>query len=115
MKKLNLIWRHHPWLSSLFILAALATIMFAVRSVVLMVYWADPSHRDRALEPWMTPRYVVNSWQVPPEVVAGVLGQDLTSGRHQTLSKIARDQGLSIEELNSRLIDAATAYRARQK
>ena len=115
MKRLIDAWRRHPILTTGFIIAVLFSVMFAIRSVVFVVYWSDPDHRNVALESWMTPRYIARSWDIPPEVVLSALGTDEMPGRRLSLEDIARNLGISEEELEKRIHDAAIAYRAGQE
>ena len=62
-------WRHQRVASLIFVVASLAAAFFAVRLVAAWIYWSDPTHRDAAIEGWMTPGYVAQSWDVPREVV----------------------------------------------
>ncbi|MBV1868988.1 MAG: hypothetical protein KUG69_13955 [Marinosulfonomonas sp.] len=102
----------HPVLSSGFLLALALVIFFAVRSVVALIYWADPEHRDQPIQGWMTPRYVVQSWQLPPEVMIEVLNAGPMPGRRLTLREIADDQGISVNDLATRITAAINAHRA---
>ena len=65
------------WLLAGFGVAVFVTGFFAIRFTVSMIYWADPAHLDQQIQGWMTPRYVVQSWQVHPEVIRDALGLDL--------------------------------------
>jgi len=96
-------------------MASAATVFFAVRSVLFFVYWSDPAHRDQPIEGWMTPRYVVQSWQLPPEVMIDALGEGPMPGKRRTLAEIAASQGISFDELGIRIEDAAKAFRDGQK
>lgn len=79
-----------------------------------MVYWADPAHRDRPIEGWMTPRYVVQSWGLPPEIVTEALGDGPMPGKRRTIEDLAADRGISVEELVARITAATQSYRANQ-
>lgn len=101
--RLKRAWSHHPVVTSGFLLAVAATIFFAIRSTVFMVYWADPVHQNRPIEGWMTPRYVVHSWQVEPDVLIGVIGDGPMPGKRQSFEDIARDRGISLDDLIARI------------
>ncbi|MGB5557208.1 MAG: hypothetical protein WBN04_04250 [Paracoccaceae bacterium] len=113
MSRLGAAWRRHPVLSAGFALALAVTLFFAVRATVFAVYWADPAHRNQALEGWMTPRYVALSWHTPPEVIGTALKlQRDGAGRRITLHQIARDRGVPVEVLLQDLRAAIGAFRA---
>ncbi len=115
MKRYFSALRRHPFLTLGFTLATLMTVMFAVRSVVFMVYWSDPDKSDQAIQGWMTARYVAQSWHLPPKVMYTALGTEKMPGRRQTLDQIAQDLGISLSELEARIVTAATQYRAENK
>ncbi len=115
MKRYISAMRRHPLLTLGFTLATLMTVMFAVRSVVFMVYWSDPDKKDQDIQGWMTARYVAQSWHLPPKVMYMALGTEKMPGRRQTLSEIAINQGISLAELQARIQIAATEFRAESK
>lgn len=102
----------HPLLSSGFILALGLVAFFTVRSVIALIYWSDPAHRDQPIEGWMTPRYVVQSWQLPPELMIEVLDTGPMPGRRLTLREIAERQGTTVKDLAARITAAIDAHRA---
>ncbi|WP_323764990.1 hypothetical protein [Marinovum sp.] len=108
---LTLLWRDNKLLLAGFVLALAVMAFFAIRTVAFWIYWADPTHRNQAIEPWMTPRYVAHSWHVPPEVVAEALDLRPGSGRI-TLAEIAARDGVSLEEIAARVVAAIEAERA---
>lgn len=113
MPRLLALWRRHPVVTTSFLAAALLTAVFMVRAVSFAVYWADPAHRDQLVEPWMTPRYVAHSWELPREVLLQTLELPPRSeGRPPRMGALAAERGWTMEELNSRIEDAAAAHRA---
>ena len=112
MRRLFAVWRRHPFLSTAFVAALALTLLFGVRTVMFAVYWADPAHRDQALEAWMTPRYIAYSWQVPREVPEAALAPFARPGARPTLERIAAENGLSVSELTERIEAAIAAHRA---
>ncbi len=115
MKRLAAAWRRHPLLTTGFVLATLFTIMFAIRSVMFMIYWSDPAHRDQALEGWMTPRYIARSWHLPDDVVLKALGLEAMPRRRMTLDRIARQTHVPLSDLEARIALAAEAWRSRKR
>ncbi len=108
MRRLIQAFRRHPVLTPLFLLAAALTLMFTIRTVVFTIYWANPAHKQQQIEPWMTPRYLAHSWDLTPEQVARALDISPDTARGITLGEIARQKGISLEELTARLAEAAS-------
>lgn len=96
---------------SVFGASALAVIWFGASFLLNVIYFNDPRHQDEALKPWMTPRYVVMSYDLPRGVVADVL--DLPEGGHKGLQMdaIAAGMGLTLEELTALVRETAAAHR----
>ncbi len=115
MRRLIDAFKTHPVLTPAFLLAAALTVMFTIRTVAFTIYWANPAHRDQPIEPWMTPRYVAHSWDLPPERVAAALGLEPGSARGLSLAEIAASGGLSLEEIEQRIRAAAAAYREQSR
>lgn len=111
MSRLSATWRRRPLLTTVFGLALALTLFFAIRAVAFLIYWSDPAQRDQRIEGWMTPRYVVKSWRLPPEVMIEALGEGPMPGKRRTLADIATDQGITLEELAARIALAAQDHR----
>ena len=112
------LWRAAPGLTLAFVAASLLALVFAARLTVATVYWSDPERRDTPLAGWMTPRYVVQSWTVPRDVVAAALELDqdsLAQGRSRTLARIAEDRNQPLEDLLHALQAAIDTHRADQQ
>lgn len=104
------IWQKHRIVAVAFIAAVVVTVFFAGRLILFSVYWADPAHRHQPLEGWMTPRYVAHSYELPPEVVRQALNLTPDHGRRQTLEQIAEERGMTLEEVQRRINEAANAH-----
>ena len=111
MRKLIRSFKAHPILTPAFLLAAILTILFTIRTVVFTIYWANPAHQDQAIEPWMTVRYVAHSWDLPPNVLAQALGLSPDGRQRLSLQEIAKRDGVSLDELTRRIAAAAKALR----
>lgn len=100
------------WLpSTVLAIALVAFVWFSARIVLNFVYFNDPRHQDQALKAWMTPRYVAMSYDLPRPVVAEILELDMTAMKRPRMADIAREQGVTLQELNERVRAAAKAYR----
>ncbi len=106
------LWAHHRALFVTFTLALLVTVIFAVRSVVFVVYWSDPAHRNQPLEAWMTPRYVAQSYDVPVEVVAEMLAVAHQRQFRPTLRRLARQNGTDLDALKAKLLRDIAIYKS---
>lgn len=94
-----------------FVMALAVVLFFGVRLLAFFIYWADPAHRDQEIAGWMTPGYVHNSWDVPRDVIMGVLGGPF-EGKRRRLSDIAAEQGQDVEVLIRDIERAIERFRA---
>ena len=111
MSALGRLWREHRLVLLAFAAALAVTLFFTVRTAVFWVYWSDPARRDLAIESWMTPGYVAQSWQVEREVVGAALGLDPGEARGRTLEEIAAARGVTLAELEAALMAAIAEAR----
>ncbi|MBO6640445.1 MAG: hypothetical protein JJ920_20595 [Roseitalea sp.] len=95
--------------------AAMAVALFLVLTVFLdFVYFNDPRNVDVDLKPWMTPRVVVMTCDLPRLVVFKILALDRSTDAGIRLRHVAERQGISMEELTVRVREVAGAYREAQ-
>lgn len=106
------LWKDAPFLTFGLVVSLVVAGFFAVRLALGMLYWADPRHQDMAIEPWMTPRFVAMSWQIPPEIVREALTLDRHEGRPASLEHLAQDRDVPVEALIKVLNDAIAEHRA---
>lgn len=106
--------RRAPGLAIALVAALLIAAVFATRLTHAALTW-DVAPDDGAIAGWMTPRYVVRSWDVPPELVADALDLDRDGiGRRVTLKALAEDRGVPPDTLIDALRAAIDAHRAAQ-
>ena len=107
------LWEHNRWAFIAFLVALTTLGVFGVRTISSAIYWYDPAHQDQPLAPWMTPRYVGQSYHLPREVIEEVFfierGKEPPRMR---VGSIAEQQGLTLEELQARLDAANAAFEA---
>lgn len=115
IERLKRAWTRNPVLTSAFVLAILLTVFFAFRSTSFLIYWSDPEHLNQPVEGWMTPRYIVHSWQLSPEEVLRVIGEGPMPSKRQTLEDIATQRGIPLDDLIARLTKALEALRSDSK
>lgn len=88
---------------------------FAFNAIAAAIYWNDPRHQDQTLAAWMTPRYVAQSYKIPPEVLGPALFFDPPEApRRRRLDDIAAANGVTIETLQRRVSEDTAAFRASQ-
>lgn len=104
---LGYLWEHHRAAVIGLGLALGGALFFAVRLAVFTIYWADPAHRDQAIEGWMTPRYIARSHDVGLDVIRAAL--PVTPGARSTLDDIAAETSVPIEVLIGHIEDAIRA------
>jgi hypothetical protein len=104
---LGYLWAHHRWAILGFAGALIVALVFAVRLTLFTIYWADPAHRDQAIEGWMTPRYVARSHDVGLDVIRAAL--PIAPSARSTLNDIAVETSVPIEVLIGHIEDAIRA------
>jgi hypothetical protein len=111
---LRRIWQAAPVATVILGGALAVSLFFAVRLVAFWIYWADPAHRDQAIEPWMTPGYVAHSWGLPREIAFEALDLPPAPGGPRSLQELAEERGVTVELLAQDLQAAIDAFRAAQ-
>ncbi len=107
------LWAHNRSLLIAFLTVAVLSGYFGTRAVHQFIYWSDPAKQDQDLAGWMTPRYVGQSYQVPPDVVKSALQMDMDAPpRRISLDRLAAENGMSMQDMQSALEAAVAAWRA---
>lgn len=105
-------FKQHKALTIAFSVALVVMLVFFFKLIATTVYWADVRHVDQPIAGWMTPRYVSKSWNVPPDIVAGVLALEKNGdGRRVTLDQISDLQDREVETLADELVTAIKMFR----
>lgn len=60
----------------------------------------------------MTPRYVIMSYDLPPEMVGEIMDLQPKVDKRKPLSQVVEDLGITMSELNERVIAAQKAHLA---
>ena len=84
---------------------------FAGHAVADAVYFNDPRNVDVDLKPWMTPRYVVLTYDLPRPLVIETLGLDPVADQGIRLGRLAQERDITLEELTETVRAAAALYR----
>lgn len=95
--------RRRLWLAVAATLAGLVTLAFLVRLVMVLAGWHQPPVQQRPVEGWMTPRFLVRAYDLPPDALAAALGLEPGSAPRLPLDQIARQTGVPLPVLLSRV------------
>lgn len=107
---LSRLWRRNRLLTIAFALALAFTAVFAVRTTVSFVYWAN--HRDEPIAPWMSVRYISNSYSLPPFIIAEAAGLVPGERDRRPIGEIVRDNGEAFDDVKARIEQAIADERA---
>lgn len=100
---------------SLFLGSFAVALWFAFHAITDALYFNDPRNVDVALKPWMTPRYVVLTYDLPRPLVMEILELDPEGDRGVRLGRLARDRNISMDDLTDLVREAAATYREGQE
>jgi hypothetical protein len=106
--------RQNWLLVSVFVLASVLALWFAAQVIMDFLYFNDPNNVDVDLKPWMSPRFIVLTYDLPRPLVFDILLLDENTGSGQRLKHVAEDLGLTLDELTTQVRAAAQDYRAAQ-
>jgi hypothetical protein len=87
------------WLKIGFGLAVVLTLFFLLRLVVFAVFWLDPHKERHPIEPWMTPRYISKTYDIPRDDLAAALGLEPGANPKAPLGVLARDLDIPVQDL----------------
>lgn len=104
-------WSAAPIATTIFALALLASVFFGARSVIFWYHRPPISEREQPIAAWMTPRYVIHSWDVPREVVFDTIAvpRPLPDGP-LSLEQIADLRGIPVDRIINDLEAAIAAF-----
>lgn len=94
-----------------FMLALLVTLYLAGKILLDIVHFNDPKHQDQTLRNWMTPQYVMKSYDLPRPIVDDIFELDPEVKKRRKMRFIAEDMNLTLTELTERVRQGAQAYR----
>lgn len=86
-----------------FAIAALLTAFFLVRAVMFALFWFDPERAMHPVEPWMTPRYIARTYNIPREDLQRILMLGPEETPRLPLKKLAEAHGVPLSELIAEL------------
>ena len=80
-----------------FAIAALLTAFFAVRAILFAVFWMDTPPETHPIEPWMTPRYIARTYDIPRAEMQRILELAPDETPRQPLGSLARSRGVPVQ------------------
>ncbi|OYU19003.1 MAG: hypothetical protein CFE34_07660 [Rhodobacteraceae bacterium PARR1] len=83
------------WLRLAFVLAILATAVFALRAAWFA--WELSERAERPVAGWMTPRYIVAVYDVDPQALAAILNIPTDDDPGLSVARLAAASGRSTE------------------
>ncbi len=104
--------RKHYLAVGVFAVSMIAVLWFAGTLLLDFIYFNDPRHKDETLKPWMTPRYVAMSYDLPRPMLEDLFQLTPQDRGRIRLSDIAAREGMTLDELNAMVVAAAAAHRA---
>ncbi|MEP2782913.1 MAG: hypothetical protein ABJO67_12605 [Pseudoruegeria sp.] len=93
------------------LLAGIVIAWLGVHALLQFIWFQDPRHQDVDLKGWMTPQYIVKTYDLPRDVVAETLNLGRGPNGPRKLKDIAEGLGLSMEELTALIRTTAEQYR----
>lgn len=113
LSRLKTLWTHHRLYSVVFVMLIGGACYFAFNAIAAAIYWNDPRHQDQPVAAWMTPRYIGQSYDLPPRVLGPALFLEPGEPpRRLRLEDIAAANGVTLDTLQQRITEAATVFRA---
>lgn len=107
MTFLRFLFRKHPIAAGLLALCLAGLAWFTFSTVREAMYFSDPAHHEQTLEPWMSPRYVGKSWDLPPETIVRIMELE-PNFKQPTLRHVTEHLGITMDQLQDR-VEAAKA------
>ncbi len=89
--------RRRFWLRVAFVLAILATAVFALRAAWFA--WELSERAERPVAGWMTPRYILAVYDVDPQALATILNIPTMDDPGLSVARLAAATGRSTEEV----------------
>lgn len=109
------LWENHRLLFLAFLAAVSAMLFFGVQSATHAIYWNDPARKSLDLQPWMTPRYVAQSYHLPRDLLGEALMLEPGAPpRRVRLDVLALEKGVTLEEFQERVNEAVEALQERR-
>ncbi|SEN70309.1 hypothetical protein SAMN04488003_12719 [Loktanella fryxellensis] len=109
------VWREQRVVAVLTAVALCVMLVFAADAVSEALYFADPAHRDQTIAPWMSIRYVEQSWDLTKPAMFAIIGLDPQTPPDDVPKSVGdylRDSGQSLADFQGEVAAAQQALRA---
>ena len=114
---IGFVWREQRVIGLVTIAALCIALYFVVDLTSEALHFANPANRDRPVEPWMSIRYVEQSWGLTKPIIFEIIGYDVDTPRDdvpRSVGAFLAESGLSITEFQSRVEEAKQMLRERR-
>lgn len=101
--------KKRQFLVGAFVLALIAAIFFSVNIIVQAVALTRTPSGE--IKPWMTVGYIARSIGLSAGDIDGAMGLSVPKGRGPTIEQLARDLGLSWDEMTLKIEEAIKAIK----
>lgn len=101
--------KKRQFLVGAFVLALIAAIFFSVNIIVQAVALTRTPSGE--IKPWMTVGYIARSIGLSAGDIDGAMGLSVPKGRAPTIEQLARDLGLTWDEMTLKIEDAIKAIK----
>ena len=91
---------------AVFAVAAALTAFFIIRAVFFAFIWMDPDRAPHPIEPWMTPRYIARTYDIPRPEMQFILDLGPDETPRKPLESLAEARGVPVQNW----IDDFNAY-----
>jgi hypothetical protein len=91
---------------AVFAVAAALTAFFIIRAVFFAFIWMDPDRARHPIEPWMTPRYIARTYDIPHPEMQFILDLGPDETPRQPLESLAEARRVPVQNW----IDDFNAY-----
>jgi hypothetical protein len=82
---------------AIFAIASVLTVFFIARAVFFAFVWMDPDRGIHPIEPWMTPRYIARTYDIPRPEMQFILDLKPDETPRQPLESLAVARGVSVD------------------
>lgn len=93
------LWQRNRRVLLTFSAALALTLFFAVRLALFALHGMGPRPDPGMIAGWMTPRFLVHAYHLPPDGLEQTLGYEFQQRNPQTLSEIAVAKGVTLINL----------------
>lgn len=108
-KKLYRFILTQKWAVAGFVLSMIVAVTLTFTQLAEAIYFDDPRHKNVELRPWMTPRYIGLSYDLPRAVVFDLLEIEEGSNFPKRLDRLAERLGITLDELTALVREVAAS------